>query len=454
MKLVHLYLTLCFFFYFYPINSIPYQPIFTPPPFSVLPLSVTHQGLFTVKMEIGTPPRKLSMAINLDSVSPYYSTVFVNATTCPTSTNCFDLSLSSTYEDPNILVKSNYCSVGEDFISFSGTATKSYYSFCVSDYAIEQYYNPWYGYDGILAISIQRFPQDLSNVTQLLPKHSPPIFSLDLLGRNLYLGGYHLWPGLQWGEAQATDSGSGDNGQNQLVPIFGLFFCGVNLMGKDNCYYPATISTMTGSLVLPNSLFSRLTAWLNAECSTPTKLLVCRFSNVTRQGSSFSLPNLEFSLSFDGPTLEISLNSLIIHRQYSSDSLTLTLAIMSWSGQELVFGSLVLSRFYVVMDLGNQRIALAPRDNGEIKPSIESCAPPTICSGDEEFVAAENNCQSMCVGYYFQYYDHVTDQCQIRMGVRMFGGLALALMVVIEIVETEAYYRLIRQVRELRLFPV
>lgn len=251
---------------------------------------------------------------------------------------------------------------------------------------------------------------------------------------------------VQWSEAPAVAPA-----HSYTRPIFHLEMCGVRLFANYSSNWPVLVDTGAVCLSLPPEFYEAVMAWLPSRCDFAMKINGrCRVGNDFTPIDYKRLPHITFRLSESGPPVAIPVSSLIVGSGVDATYCILStsphtaargIASLDTSRSRVVFGTLVVSALYTVIDMEEDRLGwvscpqlcdpavsdthvlpmwgagrFAPKPallyEGTTEGTRELCQAQVTCVGGQIYYAPKNMCiDPDCDAYFFQDMDPATHTC-------------------------------------------
>lgn len=433
---------------------------------AVLPITKLSDVLFFVSLEIGSPLKHkgvfaldftTSRSLVADCSSwraPAQSSA--NDTEPADSTSvqrCYVPTLSNTYSAFSSVITDVSCVYSRDQVALPVSSTTfldsddpswsgslGNLSFCLSTRTSSVFTEP---VDAVLAVGAPTlFPFGTFNAFSMFPASMPRVLGVQLVGAADGESG-SLWFGqqdpkyqaqLEWSETQVL-SGSG----RRSFPVYSPRVCGHVLLTPLVSNYWAYISTSQPCLSLPTDLFIAVGNWLNnCKRTTGGTAHIWRCSGAAFEGvDPVNFPVFSFQLSQAGPSIDVSLASLVSSRFLDSQGVPrIDFCISEDQSNDDVpmigIGSLILQQFYFSVSDEPRRVGMA-RLNAS-SPSWGSqctdlCSEPVVCASPLIYHEKDNTCHRRPCHAVFQYYDADAGRCTYQTFLPAllvtFGGCAL-----------------------------
>eukprot|EP01101_Sappina_pedata_P010556 TRINITY_DN6688_c0_g1_i1.p1 TRINITY_DN6688_c0_g1~~TRINITY_DN6688_c0_g1_i1.p1 ORF type:complete len:454 (+),score=86.04 TRINITY_DN6688_c0_g1_i1:3-1364(+) len=409
------------------------------PPKSTVPITLNERNVIGVSIDVGTPPKRATMALNLATNDPFFAFIFRIGTSCDNEHNyCINFAKSTTYKIPHELVglRMTSCQYGRDLVAFPGIKpANQQMTFCTSrsDRSIESVWPM--GFDGVFHLTYEYFAT-LSGPQEIIPDDWPKIFAIDVPKLQLHIGGYEQRDGLVWSESHTYEAP-----YDYQFPVFHLSMCGVDIFESlDTSFYPVKLSSLDQNLRVPKAIMDIIMNLLDAECMCDG-LLECVFKNLS-DVDAITLPKLTFSLSERGQQLTINLHDLVRYAKKSGSDLTVyfyvSLQDQAYLRNYLYFGTSVFRQFYTVLDLETTRVGLA-----QLKPTSssgkETCR-KLKCSEGKSFDFFLGRCvYPSCGEDIIQEYNPLTQGCEMKTGVKIALTTIILVFLAIDLATTQGF---------------
>lgn len=183
--------------------------------------------------------------------------------------------------------------------------------------------------------------------------------------------------------------------------VYDLELCEAPMMAAAMRTNPAFIDTSALCLTLPAEMFDAVTGWLplvQVPCPDEQGFVTCR---ITSETLAAGLPSFSFRLSQDGDVLILPLLALVLDSGVEDGGIALCLrrgqlamdtssTEQYYSLGEIVFGSMAVRALYTVINIDEQRVGFANKNNFLVNEA--SCNAKVECADENSYDQSMNKC--------------------------------------------------------------